>query len=385
MPLVPLDEVALLAVARPLPRSHLARRRSTWQQQRLERRHARVDVADDREGPRARGEVGSKESLGVVWAERRDVVGGALLAVERAGHLERRRWPSCWRARRARRRRGEVGERGGEGEAERLGRLGRTGRGVGRARSAARELGYRLGEQEVRKGSERRGTVGNLAPRSDKSTSCSSGVRLSCCALFWKGSQLASGGEECAGTSRARSGRVKRSRKGVSLVALRGAREPDALDAVEEAHGSRRQKRKNRDSIRRCTERHTTARPRARPDRPRRRRRRREPTATTQRKKDERAKEQVQKGAHPPRCAVQPPARDRAGRAKGSRGRTTHLGNEGAVRASSRSSRSAHGPAPEGARDRARPQFSLGWGCDLSLIATCKQCSSFERARQLGE
>jgi len=129
----------------------------------------------------------------------------------------------------------------------------------------------------------------------------------------------------------------------------------------------------------------TTARPRARPDRPRRRRRRREPTATTQRKKDERTKEQVQKGAHPPRCAVQPPARDRARRAKGSRGRTTHLGNEGAVRASSRSSRSAHGPAPEGARDRARPQFSLGWGCDLSLIATCKQCSSFERARQLGE
>jgi hypothetical protein len=29
--------------------------------------------------------------------------------------------------------------------------------------------------------------------------------------------------------------------------------------------------------------------------------------------------------------------------------------------------------------------FSLGWGCAQSVIVTCKQCSSFERARQLGK
>lgn len=95
---------------------------------------------------------------------------------------------------------------------------------------------------------------------------------------------------------------------------------------------------------------------------------------------------QVQKGAHPPRCAVQPPALSphEASKRAAEAGQP-NLGNEGAVRASSRSSRGAERAGQEPKPRLRRPQFSLGWGCDLSLIATCKQCSSFERARQLGE
>lgn len=90
--LVPLDEVPLLAVAVPPLRGRPDDGRLVREQERLERREARVHVGHDRQGPGAGGEVRTQQRFGVVRSERRDVVLRALLAVEAARHGPRQRW-----------------------------------------------------------------------------------------------------------------------------------------------------------------------------------------------------------------------------------------------------------------------------------------------------